>query len=171
MVVGGQRVWIFTVQRRKAGELVRQHLENQARIQLRIVDMPRLQPPVMVVLHEVMVGVAREGKRIEPERVDRGRSQLGQSWPVGKQMRQVVAQDVVADDVIGAGAETSRRSRACSNPPERKTSGGVSPGPTAANAKVRAAFGSTSRSIEMQRDRNASRELEADGSLSMANVN
>ncbi|TAT97864.1 hypothetical protein ELI49_29400 (plasmid) [Rhizobium ruizarguesonis] len=47
-------------------QLIAQHLKHQSRIQFRIVDMARLQTPVMIVLDQVVVGIARKCERIEP---------------------------------------------------------------------------------------------------------
>ncbi|MEY9788666.1 hypothetical protein ABIE77_003225 [Sinorhizobium fredii] len=51
---------------RQSCELIAQHLKHQSRIQFRIVDMARLQTPVMVVLDQVVVGIARKCEGIEP---------------------------------------------------------------------------------------------------------
>ena len=61
--------------------------------------MPRLQPPVVVVFDEVVIGVPREGQRVQPKRVDRCLHLLAQAGAGGHQMLDVMAQDVVAQDV------------------------------------------------------------------------
>ena len=68
----GKQVW------RSASEgllLVSENLQCESRIQFRIVDPPPSQLPVLVMLDQVMVGVAWESKRIEPESVHRGKLQ------------------------------------------------------------------------------------------------
>ncbi|MNE56462.1 hypothetical protein D3C80_1513700 [compost metagenome] len=51
---------------RQSRQLIAQHLKHQSRIQFRIVDMTCLQTPVMVMLDQVMVGIARKCERVEP---------------------------------------------------------------------------------------------------------
>ena len=51
---------------RQSRQLIAQHLKHQSRIHFRIVDMARLQAPVMVVLDQVVVGIARKCEWIEP---------------------------------------------------------------------------------------------------------
>ncbi|MHC2481212.1 hypothetical protein ACVIKP_003003 [Rhizobium leguminosarum] len=47
-------------------ELIAQYLKHQSRIQFRVIDVARLQTPVMVVLNQVVVRIARKCERIEP---------------------------------------------------------------------------------------------------------
>ncbi|TIL52772.1 hypothetical protein [Mesorhizobium sp.] len=50
---------------RQSRQLIAQHLKHQPRIHFRIVDVACLQAPVMVVLDQVVVGIARKCERIE----------------------------------------------------------------------------------------------------------
>ena len=83
----------------ESGNLVGQHLKHQSRVKFRVVHMPRLQPSVLIMLHQMVVGVARKGQGVQPQCVDRGRAQGSQTRPIGHQMRQIVAQDVMADQM------------------------------------------------------------------------
>jgi hypothetical protein len=51
----------------------------------------------MMMLDETVVGIAREGERVEPERIDRPAAECSEPRPHRRQMRQVETDDVVAD--------------------------------------------------------------------------
>ena len=53
----------------------------------------------MVVLNQMVIGVARERQWIEPERVDRRLRKLHQPGTKRRQMRQVMAQNIVTDQM------------------------------------------------------------------------
>ena len=106
----------------------------------------------MMVLDEAVVGIARKGQRIEPQRVDRPASERGEPWPRCHQMRQVETDDVGGDREVGVAGENLQRSSASSSLPCRKA---IVPSPslrTAAKANIFAVRGSTSRSTEDQRE-------------------
>ena len=63
--------------------------------------MPRQKPPIMVVFDEVVIWIAREGQRIEPKRIDRRFGKLSQPRPQSCQVWQVMAQNIMSDDVPG----------------------------------------------------------------------
>ncbi|EAR51985.1 hypothetical protein OG2516_13209 [Oceanicola granulosus HTCC2516] len=68
----------------------------------------------MVVLDEVVIRVAREGQRIEPEGVDRRFGKLRQPRSHGCQMRQIMAQDVMSNempDIAKVGLQPIQRDR------------------------------------------------------------
>ena len=52
--------------------LIFEHHQCQPGVQLRVVPAPPDRRAVLVVLHQVVVGIAGEGQRVSPERVDRG---------------------------------------------------------------------------------------------------
>ena len=53
-------------------QLIVEDLQGQPGVQLGIVDPPLFQPAVLVVLDQVVVRVAREGQRVQPESVHGG---------------------------------------------------------------------------------------------------
>lgn len=79
-------------------KLVLQDLKDQPRVEFRVVHMPRLQPPIVVMLDEMMMGVARKGQRVQPQRVDRRPHLLAQARAGGEKVLNVVSQNVVAED-------------------------------------------------------------------------
>lgn len=99
MMIGQQGVGGLGRQLPEGGDRAVQHLQHQTRILFGVVHMARLQAPVVIMLDQVVVGVAGRGQRIQPQRVDRCRAKGRQTRPVGHQMRQIVAQDVVADQM------------------------------------------------------------------------
>ena len=90
VVVSGHCIRCMCVHRAKRVQLVAQHIEDQPRIRLWIVHMPRKKPPIVVVFNKVVIWVAGKGQRVEPERVDRRLSEFGQSGPHRGQMWQIV---------------------------------------------------------------------------------
>ena len=83
-------------------QLVGEHLEHQPRIEFGIVHVPRLEPPVVIVLHEVVVWVPRKRERVQPERVDRRLHDARQTRPVCREVREIMAQEVVSERVLDA---------------------------------------------------------------------
>jgi hypothetical protein len=67
--------------------------------------MTDLQAPILIVLDQVVIGIARESQWVEPQRIDRCRSKRRQPSPVRDKVRQVMAQDVVPDQMCGIVAE------------------------------------------------------------------
>ena len=57
----------------------------------------------MVVLDEVVVWVARKGQRVEPQCVDRRAEELRQARSRRSEVGQIMAQDVVTDQMIAVG--------------------------------------------------------------------
>ena len=66
MVIGGKRVRRLGPQSREGRNLVRQNLQGQPRILRRVVHMPDLKPPVLIMLDQMVVGAPRKGQRIQP---------------------------------------------------------------------------------------------------------
>ena len=63
---GRHGIGLVGVLLRQSCQLIAQHLKHQPRIHFRIIDMTRLQAAVVVVLDQVVVGIARKRERIEP---------------------------------------------------------------------------------------------------------
>ena len=52
--------------------LIVEYLQRQLRILHRIIAMPALQPAVLIVFDQMVIGIAREGQRVQPEGIDGG---------------------------------------------------------------------------------------------------
>jgi hypothetical protein len=52
---------MFEVQPGKCCKLIFQQFENELCVELRMIDVSGLKPAIMIVLHKVVVRVAREG--------------------------------------------------------------------------------------------------------------
>ena len=105
MVIGQSRIRHLLPQPRKGRNLIGQHLQRKPRVLNRVIHMPDLQPPVLIVLDQMVVRIARKGQGVQPQRIHRRRPQSREPRPIGHQMRQVMAQDVVADQMHGPGAK------------------------------------------------------------------
>ena len=77
--------------------LILEHLQRQPRIQLRIIAPPALELTVLVVLDEVVVGIAGEGERIQAKRIDARQPQQAQIRLGGFEVRRVEGHQVVAN--------------------------------------------------------------------------
>ena len=71
MVIGKHRTGRLPPQPGEGRDLVGQHLQRQPRILFGVIHMPDLQPSVLIVLDQMVVGIARKGQRVQPERIDR----------------------------------------------------------------------------------------------------
>ena len=71
VVIGQQRVRMFEVQPGKCCKLILQQFENELCVKLSMIDVSCLKPAVMIVLDQVVVGVAREGQGVDPQRIYR----------------------------------------------------------------------------------------------------
>ncbi|WP_244982760.1 hypothetical protein [Croceicoccus marinus] len=95
-------------------QLVLEHTKNELGILRRVIQMSRLQSPIEVMFHKMMIGVARKRQRVKPERIDRRVNDPPEVWPDSCQMRQIMVQYIVADTVIAlrqAGFHLVQRSR------------------------------------------------------------
>ena len=77
-------------------------LQSKASIQLRIVDPSPPERPVLVVLDQMVVGVAGERQRVEPEGVHGRKLEQPQVRVGGSQVGQVEVDQVVAQHETGA---------------------------------------------------------------------
>lgn len=84
-------------------QLVAQDVKHEPCIQFGIVDVARLQPPVVVVFDKMVVRVARKRERVQPERINRRSERIRQTRPQRHQVRQVMPDYVVTKQVRGAG--------------------------------------------------------------------
>ena len=98
-MASGKRIGRLLFQSPKRLDLVGQNVKNQLRVQFRFVHMSRIQTPVVIVLDQVVIGVARKCERIEPKRIDRRRSEPRQVWSVGDKMRKIETNDIMPDQV------------------------------------------------------------------------
>jgi len=51
-------------------DLIHQNSEDKFRVKLWVINMARLETTILVVFYQVMVGIAGEGERIEPESIN-----------------------------------------------------------------------------------------------------
>ena len=111
---GCQQIGVISCEFFELGELVSQHGEDEASIDLGIAGAPGLEPPVLVVLDQAVIRVARKGERVEPERVDRRLREDPQAGTCFLQKGQIVADHVVSEHELRAGGvfvERAQRSR------------------------------------------------------------
>ncbi|KDB05119.1 hypothetical protein U879_03190 [Defluviimonas sp. 20V17] len=102
-MIGHQRIGFRGIEFAEGLELVFQHLKHQTRIEFWVVHMPRLEAAILIVFDEVVVGIARKGQRVQPQGVDRGGDQFRQTRAYSREMRKIMAQDVVSDQMISVG--------------------------------------------------------------------
>ena len=89
----GHQIWVGVAQ---CPALVGQNLQRQPGVQLRVIHPPAFKLPVLVVLDQVVVGIAREGQRVEPQGVDGRQLQEPKAGLCGPQVGQVESDEVVA---------------------------------------------------------------------------
>jgi hypothetical protein len=95
MMIGQQGIWRLLPQPGEGRDLIGKHLQRQPRVLFGVIHMPDLQPTVLIMLDQMVIGIARKGQGVQPKRIDRRRPQPRQPRPVGHQMRQIVPEDVV----------------------------------------------------------------------------
>ena len=100
-----------------ASQLVAKTAERQSRIELRVVELPRLQLPVLVMLDQMVVRVARKGQRVEPQRIDHRQRQEPQPRLGRGQVRGVEGDEVVPEQKAAPSASGSSFARAARGPP------------------------------------------------------
>ena len=92
--------------------LIAEDVEREPGVELRVVHPPPLELTVLVVLDEVVVGIAGEGERVQPQRVDRGKAKQPEVGLGGGELRQVEEDQVVAQNepgAVGKVVEVSQR--------------------------------------------------------------
>ena len=67
--------------------------------------MAGLQPPVVMMLDQMVIGIAWKGQWVQPERIDRPGREPGKAGPNGREMRKIEADDIVAEQEIGLGGK------------------------------------------------------------------
>jgi len=65
--------------------------------------MSGLKAAVLMMLDQMMIRVAGESQRVQPQCIDRRPSQPRQPGPRRREMRQIMTQDIVTDEMIGIG--------------------------------------------------------------------
>ena len=76
--------------------LVTEDLQGKSGVQLRVVHTALLEPPVLIMLDEVMIGVARKGQRAETQGVHRRQLEQPQARLCRRQVWQVEGDQIVA---------------------------------------------------------------------------
>ena len=85
------------VRLRQSPALVAEDLQGEADVELRIVDAPALELAVVVVLGQVVIGVARKGQGAELQGIDRWQLQQAQVGLGGFEVGQVEGNEVMAE--------------------------------------------------------------------------
>ena len=78
--------------------LVTEDLQREAGVQFRVVHPSALEPAVLVVLDQVVIGVAGKGQRTEAQRIHRRQPHEPQVGVCCREMRKVEGDQVVAQD-------------------------------------------------------------------------
>ena len=86
----------------KALDLVPQDIENKLGIAERVADACSLQPAIEIVLDQAMVRVAREGERVQPQRIDQLLGESPQTRSSVGKMGEVEENYVVAEQEFGS---------------------------------------------------------------------
>ena len=76
-----------------------------------VVQAPVLKVPILIVLDQMVIRVAREGEGVEPERVDSRQSQQAQVGTSGLQMGKVELDQIVAKQEVSALGEAVQLSQ------------------------------------------------------------
>lgn len=97
------RIGLFVVQPVKLSNLVFQNIEHQFRVQFRIIHMPGLQTTVLIMLYKMMVRIAGKSQGVQPQRINGSVDQLSQTRAGRRQVWQIMAQDVMPDQMICCG--------------------------------------------------------------------
>ena len=85
--------------------LVPEHPQGELRVKFRVVAAIALELPVLVVLDEMVIRVARERQRVEPQSVHRRHLQQPHPRARGSQMGEVELDEVVAEQEARAIGE------------------------------------------------------------------
>ena len=85
--------------------LVCEHPQGENRVEFRVVPTIAFELPVLVVLDEMVIRVARERQRVEPQRVYRRHLQQPQPGARGLQVGDVELDEIVAEQKSGAVGE------------------------------------------------------------------
>ena len=107
-VPGQQQVRVCFLTVPQGCALIPKEVQRQPRVLFWVPHPVALQRAVLVVLDEVVVGIARKRQRVQAQRVDGGQAQQAQIRLRSSQMRQVVGDQVVAQHerrAVGQGIE------------------------------------------------------------------
>ena len=87
---------------RQSSQLVDESFDGQLTVQKRVVALPAHQTTILVVLHQMVVGVAGEGQGVEAQGIHNRQFQDAQVRVEGLQMGDVEGNDVVAQQELAA---------------------------------------------------------------------
>ena len=85
--------------------LIAKDVQREPGIELGVVHPPALELPVLVVLDQVVIGIARKGEGIEPQRIDGRQPQQPKIGLCRGEMRQVEEDQVVPQQEVGSTRE------------------------------------------------------------------
>jgi len=69
--MGQKGIRYLLTQPGKDRDLIRHHLQSKPRILFGVIHMRDLQPPVLIMLDQMVIGIARKRQGIQPESIDR----------------------------------------------------------------------------------------------------
>ena len=95
-VPGGNQARCFSGDALQLTLLVGEELQRQTGVDLRVVPVPPLELSVLVVLHQVVVGVAGKGERVEPQCVHGRNAQKSEIGVRRLQVREIEGDQVVS---------------------------------------------------------------------------
>lgn len=108
---GSQEVGIGSSEFSELLKLVSQDGEHESGVEFGVAGVPGLEPSVLIVLDQAVVGVARKGKRIEPKSVDRRLGQDPQARICFSKMGQIVLDHIVTEHKLRAGGIVIQRAQ------------------------------------------------------------
>ena len=82
--------------------MVDEELQGKRGVEFGVVPPDALELTVLVMLDQVVIGIAGEGEGIEHEGIDRGKLQEREAGFCGLQMGRIERDEIVADDKAGA---------------------------------------------------------------------
>ena len=86
----------------RAFKLVPEYFNSEPRVQLRVVEPTPFHLAVLVVLDQVMIGIAGKGERVEPQRIYSGQFEKFQFRCGGPKVREVELDQIVSEHIVGA---------------------------------------------------------------------
>ena len=104
-VPGGDQIRCFLDDRCQGAPLIMEEIQREAGIELWIVQAPPLELSILIVLDQVVVGVAGEGKRIEPQRIHRRHAQQPEVGLRSLELREIEGDQVVSEQKCRAVGE------------------------------------------------------------------
>ncbi len=120
---GEQQVGVGLLHRLERNFLIEEHAQDEFGIEQGIVAAITEQLPILVMLYQVVVRVARECERVKAQRIDRWLIEKPQVGFSCAQLRQIERDQVVTDDERRGVAEGIKRTQRPGQRPRREDHG------------------------------------------------